>query len=96
MKGSRQTVQSFCYGSPDLRQAKLRYAMALRGIHRVDNLHKLLGFNPGRSMVSMVLLGQRKSAPLESRIATVLGMTREELFGTEEFRPWRIDEKGAA
>ncbi len=88
-------VKPFAYAPPEERKAKAKYLMALRGL-KVINLHKLLGFKPVREMVGYVLNGKRKSARLEERIATVLGVTREELFGNLPLRIWRMNGKGVA
>jgi len=86
MEGSKH-VKSFTYAEPNERRAKVAYVMAIRGV-RLDGLHKLLAKNPSQPMVCMVVNGRKKSAPLEQRIASVLGVSREELFGTKSLQLW--------
>lgn len=81
-------VKSFTYGPPDVVRAKVAYLMNLRGLKQ-ENLHQLLAFTPSRSMVSRVSHAQKRSADLETRIATVLGVTREELYGAGPLELWR-------
>lgn len=88
MKDRSTSVKPFTYASPQERKAKVFYTMAIRGL-KPDGLHKLLGYNPTQSMLSRVMNGNRKSAPLEERIAVVLGVTREELFGDKPLELWR-------
>lgn len=79
---------TFTYGAPEVIKAKVAYLMAIKGV-RQDGLHKLLALTPSQTMLSYVLNGIKRSAALEARIATVLGVTREELYGAGPLNLWR-------
>jgi transcriptional regulator with XRE-family HTH domain len=90
MKDGSKSVKPFEYASRERIQAQVRYLLAIRGL-RQDGLHRLLAFTPSQSMISRVCNGQKRSANLEVKIATVLGVTREELFGTKGLKQlWRV------
>jgi hypothetical protein len=88
MRQDGTPVKPFTYGSPDVVRAKVLYLLAIKGLKQ-ENLHRLLAFNPTQSMLSRVCNARKRSAPLESRIATVLGVSREELFGAGPLNLWR-------
>jgi hypothetical protein len=85
--GSEWANLPFEYSAPNERRAKVAYVMALQGL-RLEGLHARLSRTPSQPMVCMVINGRKKSAPLERRIATVLGLSREELFGTKSLQLW--------
>lgn len=89
MMDHTQSVKPFTYAEPNYRRAKIRYLLALRGI-RVNQLYSLLSQTPSFPMLCMVCNATKKSAPLEQRIADVLGVSRDELFGDKKLDVWRV------
>ncbi|GEM_PF-3541388 len=83
----------FIYAPPEERKAKAWYLLAISKL-QVRDLHRLLCISLDVSMVGKVLRAIRKSARLEERIATVLGVTREELFGNLPLRNWLTNGNG--
>jgi len=82
-------VKPFPYAPAEVRKAKIRYLLALRGTN-LKGLHKLLACNPSYQFMARVAEGERKSATLETRIAGALGVTRDQLFGGESLEIWRV------
>lgn len=66
--------------SINARKAKIWYLMHLRGVS-LEGLRTLLGGAPSKAFLSQVLSGDRKSRKLEERIAVILGVTWDDLFG---------------
>lgn len=67
--------------SANSQKAKIWYVMHLKGV-TISGIHKLLGDKaPSQEFISMVISGYKKSRKLEERIAVILGVTWDDLFG---------------
>lgn len=74
-------AQAAIESSINARKAKIWYLMHLKGTS-LKGLQTLLGGSPSIVFLSQVLSGVRKSQKLEERIAVILGVTWDEIFGT--------------
>lgn len=82
-------VKPFLYAPTEVRKAKIRALLAIRGIN-LKGLHKLLACSPSYQFMARVAEGERKSATLELRIAMALGVTREQVFGPDQLELWKV------